>query len=268
MKKIDLINFYNKFSIVNLDSIGILLQYNNNSKEEEIAYKKVYEKKFDEKKEEFNGINDYDYLCKIANFEIIGKEKLIKFNNDELLFLREIIENAINKIKKDSLEGNLISILNEYIEEINKMLPEDLLDTELEKLFRKYNYNELDLIKNILKCVKDSDVTKTNETIEIIQKEQLKKNKKDFVSPNKPFNYILLNIIRKNKKLSLRELNYLYKLFDDASFYLSSVQEYANEYNFEIGIESDIVNSVYKLCEELYKEIENRYYPTKKILVK
>ena len=121
----ELIDLFKKFNIDTLDSIGILLQYTKNlSRETNFAFINVYKEKALEMRNEFEGINEYDYICKVNNFNLSEIERIIdSLNNDELKYLRVLINNAYNNIDKDSIENKILEsgvnlqIIQEFVNE-------------------------------------------------------------------------------------------------------------------------------------------------------
>ena len=132
---------------------------------------------------------------------------------------------------------------------------------ELEILFSKYNIIELDSINIVLEYVHNNN---KDIIIDVLNKVKSTKEKacyEEFEVPVKPYNYSLLNILDKNSELSDKEIKFIHSLVDDASFFLTSIQNFAYAYEQEIE-DFDIcdypIQEMHKLEYALYNEIENR----------
>ena len=91
--------------------------------------------------------------------------------------------------------------------------------------------------------------------------------KKSFELPVKPKGFTLLSLTKKNNLLTDKELNYLYQLVSNASFYLSTVREYTYEF-VDIDEKEYPIDIVNKLESLLYEENEMRKYSRNKVLKK
>lgn len=240
-------------SFVTLDSIGILLPYTNDESITTV-FNTVCRKKYEHYFAEFEGINEYDYICQILNFDISELNKNIdKFNQKELLFIRNIINNALINIGDNNLTNRIIPILNEY-----KDIGTDkyIEEKKIENFFNKYDINELYLFDIILSNNYEPDTKKYKEILDKVRKSKEKK-----VGVNICPDPSLFNLLHKNNQLNNDELSFLYELVANASFYLSSVQDYSYAYRQmmeDFNINEYPVISIYKLEESLLKELENR----------
>lgn len=131
---------------------------------------------------------------------------------------------------------------------------------ELENYYNKYDIFELESLKTIMSYVKE-DITQEVEVLNKVYKEKWIPYDKEFSVPLKPANYSLLNILKKNKDLNDQELDFLYGIVENASFYLSSIQDYQDEYKNVIedfDIDEYPVLSMFELETALYNELEDR----------
>ena len=240
-----------------LDSIGILIPYTNDESITTV-FNTVVRKKYEQCSDEFEGINEYDYICQILNFDISEFNKNIdKFTQTELLYIRKIINNALMDIKENELTNKIIPILNEYKDIGTDKYIEEI---KIENFFNKYNINELYLFEIILSYNCESYMQKYKE---ILNKVLRKKKPEININPN----CSLSSLINKVNELNDDELKFLYELVENASTYLSSIQDYS--YTYEQIIDDFDINeypviAMYKLEESLLKELENRKEKNKK----
>lgn len=88
------IEFFNKFSIESLESLDLVLP---NDPILNSAYISVYNKKFEEVKDEYEGMNEYDNITKKLNFNIKELNNLNIFNKKELELLNSVIDKRRDK---------------------------------------------------------------------------------------------------------------------------------------------------------------------------
>lgn len=92
--------FFEKFSLQSLESLDLILP--NTDPIINAAYVSVYNKKFEEVRDEYEGMNEYDYITKVLNFNISELDDISKFNDDEISYLKTTFddESMKNKIKR------------------------------------------------------------------------------------------------------------------------------------------------------------------------
>ena len=133
---------------------------------------------------------------------------------------------------------------------------------EIENFFNKYNISELYLFEIILSYNCELYVQKYKEILNKVRKE--KKEEANIYS-----GCSLFSLINKNNQLNDDELRFLYELVENASTYLSAVQDYSYAYE-QIIDDFDIneypVIAMYKLEESLLKELENRKGKTRQYI--
>ena len=135
---------------------------------------------------------------------------------------------------------------------------------EIENFFKKYNISELYLFEIILSYNCELYVQKYKEILNKVRKEKEKK-----VEVNIYSDCSLFSLINKSDELNDDELRFLYELVENASTYLSAVQDYSYAYE-QIIDDFDIneypVIAIYKLEESLLKELENRKGKTRQYI--
>lgn len=234
-----------------LDSIGIILPYTDDESITTV-FNLVVKEKYQECIDEFEGINEYDYICKILNFDISEfKRNIDLFSQKELMFLQSIINNALNGIEKNELTNKIMSILDEY-KEIGTI--KFIEENKIENFFNKFDINELYTLNIILDNNCDSYVKRYKEIFNKIL------NEKENKSEVRCSDYSLFDLLNKIDNLNNEELSLLYELVENSSLYLSSVQDYS--YAYENIIEDFNINeyplmAIYKLEEKLYEKMES-----------
>ena len=170
----------------------------------------------------------------------------------------------MNGIDKNELTNRIIQILEEYKEIGTSKFIEE---TKIENFFNKFDINELYTLNIILDNNCDPSVKKYKEVFNKVLKE--KENKPEVRSQDDS----LLNLLNKTDDLNNQELNLLYELVENASLYLSSVQDYS--YAYKDVIEDFNINEypiimIYKLEEKLSEKLKNTKYKNqnKKLIYK
>ena len=270
---------FNKFNINTLESIDVLLscvsEYNLN--ETNLAYLNVYKDKYEKNIEKYNGINEYDNICKIKNFNLAEiKNNIVLLNEKELIYLQMLIDDALNNISdKDTLKSKIIPILKncKYNINIQQLMSESfcLNSYELEDFFNKYDIIELDIINIILDNVKEPSLENVLKIMNKVYSEKLVTERYQYDSLMKKSDYSLQPFLEKNKLLSDKELLFLYQLVNDASDFLSNIIENADSYKKEMEdftINDYPIDEIYNIKKSLEMEIENRKESQKKLVLK
>ena len=214
---------FNKFSIDALESLETILKYSDKNMELYSVIGNILSKKYEEEKNDFEGMNEYDVICRVLNFNLAEiKSNVDSMSSEELFILKELLDTAITKISPELIEAAIVPILKENIDAINSKLPDDLSDKEIEKLLSKCSILELDAIYTIVQNAEDMDRVRI---CEIIKEEYKRRHFK-----NRPYCHIsigeiehgLYGLLENISKFNLRELKFLEPLTEDASIYISS----------------------------------------------
>ncbi len=252
----ELIDLFKKFNIDTLDSIGILLQYTKNlSRETNFAFISVYREKALETRNEFEGINEYDYICKVNNFNLSEIESIVdSLNKEELKYLIILINNAYNNIDKDSIENKILSELKDSLDLINSKLNNELTKKELETFFNKYSLQELNTLSMVFEYVHEYSIDKIKMVLKKVYKEKERDMFWEYSSgDNSTFNQH--SIFEKNSLLNNKELNFLYKLVEDSEDFLSYIQ--SNEYEYEDLEGFDLNNYPISFVQEYQSSLDD-----------
>lgn len=270
MNKNEIVKLFNKYNLNTLESIDVLLSYvkEYNLDDTNVAYKRVYQEKYEESRNVFESMNEYDFINKLINFDLIEvMDNAGSLSEKEIIFLQKIIEDSLkNIVNRTELEGNVISKLVDCKNVITDQLVlseeyevDKLSDVEIEKLFNKYSINELDVLGSVFKYVKDYDLSNTLKIAEKIYNKKYEEcvNNYEVLTEN----YRAIDIANKNHLLSAKELKYLHTLVDNASFYLLEIRSDAYEYEDVIDdfdVNSYPVKFMFDFEQSLKMEIENR----------
>ena len=134
------------------------------------VFNSVVREKYKSCTSEFEGMNEYDYICLVSNFDISEfKRNIDLFSQKELMFLQSIINNALNSIEKNELTNKIISILDEY-KEIGTI--RFIEENKIENFFNKFDINELYTLNIILDNNCDPSVKKYKEVFNKVLKEK------------------------------------------------------------------------------------------------
>lgn len=264
-------NLLDKYGLYTLDSFEILLRFvkNYDLLDTNLAFINIYNKKYQENINNFNGRNDYDYITRIMNFDIAEIINSVdKLSQEELTYLNNLVEDAKKNIKPDSLEANILPNLSEFVysqesKKLKSKLPtiEDLSSEDIEKLFNKYNVVELEAFISILEYVKDYNTDEIANIISKVYKEKYELLQSNFEVGAKPTNFKISDLGKINELLNDYELEFLHTMIESASMFLDSVQEFEDEYK-EISEEFDSgdypVLEMSKLLDSIEQEQTSR----------
>ena len=243
---------FDECNIDELNSFGILLTCvegydleNTNN-----AYKDAYEEKISKL-----GGSKSDYSTIMSNFDITGIIELIDvYNQNEINYFKRLLQSAIgNLISNDKVELEImhkllknldqLSIMTNNLDELEYKLNED----ELTDLFNKYNFYELEAFDKIFEYVFDYDLYNIVEIKDEVLRE------KDLYA--KQGDDYILNMSKKNKKLSNKELRFLIQLLDNSCYNLVSDMY---KYRLNDKYHKDLETSISNLHESMLEEMDNR----------
>ena len=214
---------FKKLSIDTLYSLELIIQYSDNANQLYTIIELVLKNKEINRVDYFQGINEYDFLTKLHNFDLTSINTHIEiFNNEELAILKKIIESAIMKITPQHIEKKLIPSLNKTLDIICYQLPDELSENDLEIFLAKMTITDLDAFYFIVKYAWDID---KDLLYKLTDKKYNKAGIKRWAYFSIPYNQVdfgLLSMLNNITKFNYQELKYLYLLVDNASFYLTN----------------------------------------------
>lgn len=231
---------FERYDMYTLDSIDLISKFVNDYelKDTNLAFINVYNKKYQENKDNLEGRNEYDYITRVLNFnidEIINSME--DLSKEELKYLNDLVKSAICYIKENKIESSILPKLKEFMvyhdkELINYLKPtiDYLNEEEIKEYFNKYSVTELELYDLILENVKTYNVRDIKRIKKKVYEEKYKVLTDEFEVGMLPIGITVEVLSRKDKVLNEKELNFFHDLVEDASNYLDSIQEYENEY--------------------------------------
>lgn len=254
----ELKKLFEKYDLFTLDSLDVLINYLDESEKERIlpVFNNVYRKKYKTIEEEFEGINEYDNINKLLNFDIKDIINSIdKLNKKELEFLNHITKTANSKVSRteklnDKMHDDIVKFQEEsdayekYSRHSNP-LADDFTDEELETYLKKYSIPDLKQFNKLL------DLSSYEWNVLRLYKAYKKEidNRSIYDEYNTEYDYQealskskISDLI--NNKLTKKELHLLQKLVDTASMVLDS--EYEDDTRELDILENSIIKKLQK----------------------
>jgi len=273
MKIEELKELFNKYSIDTLDSLGLLIGLVNTNHMENvlIAYKYVYDRKFLENNEDYEGMNEYDDICMLLNFNMTEVlYNLNKLNNKELEFIISIAEKALMVMECDTKKySSMITELEVLLDRCRngkailpsvETLDEEFTIKELEYFFRKYTYAELAYMNIIFDYTFGYEIDRIKKVYSKVLKEKDDELRANFESPNFYTTNSIYSLASENFKLKDKELEMFDKLLEAADMCLSSINYLDIE--DDLGVENreaqDERVQISKLYDSIEEEIKDR----------
>lgn len=214
---------FKKLSIDTLYSLELIIQYSDNANQLYSVIESVITSKDINRVDNLQGINEYDFLTKLHNFDLTSINTHIEiFNNEELAILKEIIESAIMKITPQQIDNKIISNLKETLDIICYQLPDELSKKDLEIFLTKMTITDLDAFYSIAKYAWDIDKNLLYKLTDKKYNNSGIRRWKNFSIPYIQFDFGLLSMMDNISQFNYQELKYLSLLVDNASFYLTN----------------------------------------------
>lgn len=274
-------DLFNKYDLYTLDSIGLLMgQSKKMNATAYSAYSVVYNKKYEENIEEFEGRNEYDDLNVLLNFDISEViDKIDSLSIKQLDYIRNLVDNSLMIIKKqkgfeERITSNLEMFMDKYTE---KLLAKPVISTEedtytdfeIYRFLRKFNINELSSLGTVLKYETEYDLTDLAKCFKEVQMEKEEKCRSNFEVPI-PTNEVGIRLLKyKLKSLNMKELKLLETFTNDAYMYLDSINSMEFSDNEEaICVSGDDMISLAGLESDIFREIANREQKDNKLTYK
>lgn len=250
-----------------LDSIDILFTHvkKYNLESQKNLLREVQKEKWDKYSSEYEGMNEYDYITIINNFDISTTFDHILLTPYELIFFKKIMEDAIINIKNDNnpLELRIVPNIEEALKEFDIRLNElnnlnDIItDDELEILFNKFDVIELEEFYNVFEYIENYNIERIMDIMSKVHYEKTKEAYSNYEVFIKPYNYNISELSEKRDKLSETELNLLCALLDDAIQSLIGYKQECNATQYEKYNKLEILLS--NLFESFSNEFDNRH---------
>ena len=233
---------YEKFSVDTLESLDTLFYYVLDEKTP-ISFNIVFQKKYDENADNYNGREETTEKMLLDNFDISEITNSLKYLSDNEF---EVISKPICKAisitipseTNTKLAQELIEFEQAHQEEIVKRITpiyKDMLQKDIKNLFSKFSIGGLEFFDNILNYVdheRIDDIKRAkNEALENKYK-KYKGNVTTISDANKVFN--LTQFKSSFPALTDLELEFLYGLVEEAALYLNCIKDYSDYYKDEI----------------------------------
>lgn len=267
MKSNNLLSFedqkklFERYSIDTLESLDLI--YDIIKEDTPLSFSIIFDKKYEENKDNYEGRNEYTYGTRIANFDISEiANSLNDLSDQELAYISTPVIKAISKINPDQQEIDLIPKLIEFEKAqqaslTNRFTPiyKGMLLKDIKNFFSKFSLSGLEYFDNILDyCNHDriNDIRRVkNEALDI----KYKKYKNNVMTIPTEKNFNLTKFKSTFSSLTDREMEFLHELVENAAMYLDCIQEYSDYYKEEIE-DFDLNDYPIKDMNELLDSIE------------
>lgn len=257
----DYIKLFDRYDVYTLYSLGFLLTL---AKDLDLfpnaAVSRLIAKKMEEDKDNFEGMEEYDDLTIMHNFDITEiMDDLGNLNSTEFNYLRSLAEKAIKNTKEmENIDEEVKTHLEVFVERCNyeevssykENIDSDFTDKELKALFNKYSAQELESFKLIFTFALDIDLRRISNIYNEVLDSKLEELRKEYSVPVTPLGYRISSLATPTKSLNSKELGLLARITESSSMCLESVADKL-DYRYEY-------KEVSNLNDSLDKEIANR----------
>ena len=255
MKKSKLKEIFDICDLDELDSMDLLLGYVKKYDLELInsVFKKTYQQKWNKYSHEFEGMNEYDHITRINNFDIEKTFDSIELSSYELVFFKKIMEDALINIKNNEnpLDLKLVPNIEKSLQNVSERLNdlgdlselrdlnvldsydypdeyssndldklyesnEKITEEELEAMFKKFNVIEIEEFESIFERIETYNIEKIMDISNKVKNEKMNNASKNFEVFVRPYNYNISSLYSKKDMLNEKELKLLCILFKDS----------------------------------------------------
>lgn len=225
-----------------LDSMDLLLGYvkKYDLKLINSVLKNTYQQKWNKYSHEFEGMNEYDHITRISNFDIEKTFDSIELSSYELVFFKKIMEDALINIKNNEnpLDLKLVPNIEKSLQNLSERLNalgdlselrdlndldelydepnERITEKELETMFKKFDVIEIEEFDNVFEHIESYNIETIMDISNKVKNEKINNAAKDFEVSVKPYNFSIDSLYYKKDILSEKELKLLCILFKDA----------------------------------------------------
>lgn len=231
---------FDRYNMYTLDSIDLILKFAEgyDLNDTNNAFINIYNKKYNEERDNLEGRNEYDYITRLKNFnidEIISSME--ELSKEELKYLNDLVLAAVYHIKENKIESSMLPKLKEFMvyhdkELINYLKPtiDYLNEDEIKDFFNKYNVGELELFDLIFENTKSYNIKDIKKIKNEVYNDKYAELTNNFEVGVMPKGTSVEKLSLKNKLLNENELNFFHDLVEDATSYLDSIGEFEDEY--------------------------------------
>lgn len=260
---------FNRYNIYTLDSMDLI--YDMIDENTPIGFKIILDKKYEENRDNFEGMNEYTYETRVDNFnisEIINS--LEDLSDEEFAYITRPIFRAISKENEGNEEISPIlpqllefqtSQSNEVAKRFTPIYKEMLLK-DIKSFFFKFSTASLENFDSILDYTNHEqldDIKRVRDEAYESIKRKYKNNPVASLSNTDNFKFYMFagNL----DKLNDLELDFFHDLVETASMYLNCIQEYPDYYKEEIedfNLEEYPIKEMHELLDAIKKEESKR----------
>ena len=254
---------FDRYNIYTLDSLDLI--YDIIGEDTPIGFNIIFDNKYEENRDNFEGMNEYTYGTRISNFDISEIISSLKdLSDEEFAYITRPIFKAISKgleegEKEVPILPKLIEFQTVHTKEVEKRFDpiyKGMLLKDVKSFFFKFSTAALENFDNILDYTNHERL----EDIKRVRNEAYDSNIKKY--QNNPVSslsnidcfkfYMFAGCI---ERLTDLELDFFYSLVEDASMYLDCIQEYSDYYK-ELIEDFNLADYPIKEMRELLKLIE------------
>ena len=259
---------FNRYNIDTLDSIDLI--YDIIGENTPIGFKIIFDKKYEENRDNFEGINEYTYGTRIDNFDISEiTNSLEDLSDEEFAYITRPLFKAISTINPNDEEKIILPKLAEFQtsqsnEVAKRFTPiyKEMLLQDIKSFFFKFSTAALENFDSILDYTNHEqldDIKRVRDEAYESIKRKYKNNPVASLSNTDNFKFYMFagNL----DKLNDLELDFFHDLVENASMYLDCIQEYPDYYKEEIedfNPEKYPIKEMHELLDAIKKEEAKR----------
>ena len=249
---------YERYSVDTLESLDTLYYYIIDEKPP-ISFNIVYQKKYDENADNYNGREEVTESMLLDNFDISEITNSLKdLSDEELSVISKPIYKAISKTNPCDSESKLIQKLREFDKEFNKEIEkrftpiyEGMLLKDVRDFFLKFGMiglENFDTILNYCSHERKEEIRRVKNEAEESKSKKYKNSVSSLSTMPKDFRIVDFKAVFST--LTDLELEFLHSLVEEAATYLNCIQMYTDYYIDEIE-DFDLSNYPIKEVNEL-----------------
>lgn len=259
---------FNRYNIDTLDSIDLI--YDIIGENTPIGFNIIFDKKYEENRDNFEGRNEYTYGTRIDNFDISEiTNSLEDLSDEEFAYITRPLFKAISTINPNDEEKIILPKLAEFQtsqsnEVAKRFTPiyKEMLLKDIKSFFFKFSTATLENFDSILDYTNHEqldDIKRVRDEAYESIKRKYRNNPVASLSNTDNFKFYMFagNL----DKLNDLELGFFHNLVETASMYLDCIQEYSDYYKEEIedfNLEEYPVKQMSELLDTIEKEKERR----------
>ena len=263
---------FDRYSINTLESLELI--YEIIGEDTPIGFDIIFNKKYEENRDNYEGRNEYTYGTRLHNFDMSEiMDSLDDLSDQEFAYLTNPLFKALSVIKEDQPEAVLIPKIFAYKMAQEKSLNnrftpvyKGMLLKDIKSFFFKFSTAALENFDNILDYTNHerlNDIKRVKDEAYDSNIRKYKNNPVTSLSNISCFKFpMFAGCI---ERLTDLELDFFHDLVETASMYLDCIQDYSDYYKEEIE-DFNLADYPVKEMRELLNTIEKEY--DRRILLK